>query len=106
MSSAKRRLSSSLPLSFTPVPLPSFSASLITISSIRLNRSGDSPHPCITPTLILKHSINSYRAHGLAVHVLCQCHQFLRYSAVSHHSPQPFVPHTVKRLFVIYKVVV
>src|SRR6218665_199975 len=49
MSSAKRRLSSSLPLSFTPVPLPSFSANLITISSIRLKKSGDSPHPCLTP---------------------------------------------------------
>src|SRR6218665_1244174 len=59
MSSAKRRLSSTLPLSFTPVPLPSFSANLITISSTRLNKSGDSPHPCLTPTLILNHSVNS-----------------------------------------------
>src|SRR6218665_1565010 len=59
MSSTKRRLFSSLPLSFTPVPLPSFSANLITISSIRLNKSGDSPHPCLTPTLILNHSVHS-----------------------------------------------
>src|SRR6218665_2331445 len=61
MSSAKRRFSSSLPLSFTPVPLPSFSANLITISSIRLNKSGDSPqtaHPCLTPTLTSKDTRN------------------------------------------------
>src|SRR6218665_2353315 len=45
--------------SFTPVPLPSFSANLITISSIRLNKSGDSPHLCLTPTLILNRSVNS-----------------------------------------------
>ena len=41
MSSANQRLFNGLPLSFTPVSLPSFLGSRMAISSIRLNRSGN-----------------------------------------------------------------
>src|SRR6218665_1322888 len=54
MSSAKRRLLSISQLSITPA-LTQFNANLITASRSRLIRSGDSPHPCLTLTVILKH---------------------------------------------------
>src|ERR1043165_6060137 len=58
MSSAKRRLFRDRPFRFTPAS-PSLLASLITISSNRLNKSADILHPCLTPILTLNHSVSS-----------------------------------------------
>ena len=58
MSSANHMLFVIHTFMFIPVSCASF-ASLVTISSSRLKRSDGIPYLCLTPTLILKYSVNT-----------------------------------------------
>src|SRR6218665_1788427 len=58
MSSVNLRLLTVCPPTLAPASVD-FKAKLIIASKIRLNRYGDSPHPCLTPTVTLNHSVSS-----------------------------------------------
>src|SRR6218665_3458716 len=100
MSSANLRLLTVCPPTLAPASVD-FKVKLITASRIRLNRYGDSPHLCLTPTVTLNHSVRSTSIYShctqrFTIHILQQFNQLFRNPIVPQYLPQPLLPHTVE----------
>src|SRR6218665_2390399 len=106
MSSANLRLLTVCPPTLAPASVD-FKAKLIIASRIRLNRCGDSPHPCLTFTVNLSEfPVYSHCAQQFTIHIFQQFYQLFQNPIVPQYLPQSLLPHTVEGLSEIYEVVI